>query len=57
MPAPAAEPSRDSRPMLLAVGFQIESTGLTRVMNGILERLASRYEIHHVGIGYRGAPR
>lgn len=60
MPTATAERihrERREKPVLLAVGFEIESTGLTRVMRDILSRLASAYDIHHVGIGYRGAPR
>jgi D-inositol-3-phosphate glycosyltransferase len=45
------------RPVLLAVGFHVESTGLTRVMSSILERLAASYDVHQIGIGYRGEPR
>lgn len=39
---------------LIAIGFNIHGTGLTRVMHAIVHRLASRYEIHYLGIGYSG---
>jgi D-inositol-3-phosphate glycosyltransferase len=58
MPNEATELHRNrTKPVLLAVGFHVESTGLTRVMRSILERLETRYDIHQIGIGYRGAPR
>lgn len=39
---------------LIALGFNIHSTGLTRVMHAIVRRLAARHEIHYLGIGYSG---
>ncbi len=39
---------------LVAIGFHTPGTGLTRVMNSILRRLADRHEIHYLGIGYSG---
>jgi D-inositol-3-phosphate glycosyltransferase len=39
---------------LLAIGHNIAGTGLTRVMNSVLGRLADRHEIHFLGIGYKG---
>jgi glycosyltransferase involved in cell wall biosynthesis len=39
---------------LIAIGFNTFGTGLTRVMHSILRRLASRHEIHYLGIGYSG---
>src|SRR5215467_5048070 len=46
-----------SRPVLkvIAIGYNAEGTGLTRVMNAIMRRLASRHEIHFLGIGYSGS--
>ena len=32
----------------------ITGTGLTRVMHSIMRRLADRYEIHYLGLGYSG---
>jgi glycosyltransferase involved in cell wall biosynthesis len=44
----------DSRARLkiIAIGFNIHGTGLTRVMHDIIRRLADRHEIHYLGIGY-----
>jgi glycosyltransferase involved in cell wall biosynthesis len=39
---------------LIAIGFNIVGTGLTRVMDTVLRRLADRHEIHFLGIGYSG---
>ena len=39
---------------LIAIGFNTPGTGLTRVMHAIMRRLADRYEIHYLGIGYSG---
>ncbi|MGA3027807.1 MAG: glycosyltransferase family 4 protein [Bryobacteraceae bacterium] len=39
---------------LIAIGFYTPGTGLTRVMDSILRRLADCYEIHYLGIGYAG---
>jgi D-inositol-3-phosphate glycosyltransferase len=46
-----------SRPVLkvIAIGYNTEGTGLTRVMNSIMRRLADRHEIHFLGIGYSGS--
>ena len=45
-----------SRPhvRLIAIGYNIAGTGLTRVMHSIMRRLADRHEIHYLGIGYSG---
>ncbi len=53
----AVPTTAERKPLLLAVGFHVESTGLTRVMQSILEPLAAKYDIHQIGIGYRGEPR
>lgn len=45
---------RKTRLKLIAVGFNIRSTGLTRVMHAIVRRLAAQHEIHYLGIGYSG---
>src|SRR5262245_7340016 len=42
------------RVRLIAIGYNIAGTGLTRVMHSIMERLADRHEIHYLGIGYSG---
>ena len=39
---------------LIAIGFNMQGNGLTRVMHSILPRLADRHEIHYLGIGYSG---
>jgi D-inositol-3-phosphate glycosyltransferase len=51
-----AMPMTDPRPRLkiIAIGFNIYGTGLTRVMHDIMRRLAERHEIHYLGIGYSG---
>lgn len=41
-------------PCLLAVGFWVPATGFTRVMEGIFSHLAAQYDIHLIGMGYRG---
>ncbi len=41
------------KPRLLAVGFHAPATGLTRVMENILEPLAKHYDVHFIGIGYK----
>ena len=45
-----------SRPRvrLIAIGYNIAGTGLTRVMHSVMRRLADRHEIHYLGIGYSG---
>ena len=40
---------------LIAIGYNIAGTGLTRAMHSIMRRLAARHEIHFLGIGYSGA--
>ena len=39
---------------LIAIGFNKFGTGLTRVMQSIMRRLADRHDIHYLGIGYSG---
>ncbi len=41
---------------LIAIGYNTSGTGLTRVMHSVVRRLAGRYEIHYLGIGYQGEP-
>jgi glycosyltransferase involved in cell wall biosynthesis len=43
-----------SRVKIIAIGFNMYGTGLTRVMHDIMRRLADRHEIHYLGIGYSG---
>jgi D-inositol-3-phosphate glycosyltransferase len=43
-----------ARLKIIAIGFNIHGTGLTRVMHDIMRRLADRHEIHYLGIGYSG---
>lgn len=45
-----------NKPKLLLVGDAVATTGFARVMHGIFENLVDRYEIHHLGINYRGDP-
>ncbi len=42
------------RGKIIAIGFNTHGTGLTRVMHSIMRRLADRWEIHYLGIGYSG---
>ncbi|MHB8272624.1 glycosyltransferase family 4 protein [Bradyrhizobium sp.] len=45
----------DSRRLkIIAIGFNTTGTGLTRVMQSIMPRLAERHEIHYLAIGYSG---
>ena len=39
---------------IITIGFNTPPTGLTRVMNSIMRRMADRHEIHYLGIGYSG---
>lgn len=39
---------------IIAIGYNVSGTGLTRVMHSILRRLANRHQIHYLGIGYSG---
>jgi len=39
---------------LIAIGYNISGTGLTRAMHSIMGRLAAWHEIHFLGIGYSG---
>jgi len=43
-----------TRVKLIAIGFNTDGTGLTRVMQNIMRRLADRHEIHYLAIGYCG---
>jgi hypothetical protein len=47
-------PMNRSRLKIIAIGFNMYGTGLTRVMHDIMRRLADRHEIHYLGIGYCG---
>ena len=44
----------DQRPVLIAIGYNTYGTGLTRVMHELLRPLATRYDVHFLGIGYKG---
>lgn len=46
--------SASRRLKIIAIGFNIHGTGLTRVMHAVMGRLAERHEIHYLGIGYSG---
>lgn len=39
---------------LVAIGYNIVGTGLTRVLESVMRPLADRHEIHFLGIGYSG---
>jgi glycosyltransferase involved in cell wall biosynthesis len=39
---------------LVAVGAHLPGSGFTRVLWSVLAGLASRYDVHYVGIGYKG---
>jgi glycosyltransferase involved in cell wall biosynthesis len=43
-----------SKPKLVALGWHAPGTGFGRVMQEILGSLSSAWEVHHVGIGYKG---
>ena len=45
-----------SAPRLLVVGDGYGVSGFSRVIRGILEPLRSRYQIHHLAVGYFGDP-
>src|SRR5947209_2297801 len=47
-------PVRRSRLKLIAIGFNTQGTGLTRVMHSILRGIADAHTIHYLGIGYSG---
>lgn len=47
-------PTSSTRLKIIAIGFNMYGTGLTRVMHSIMRRLADRHEIHYLGIGYSG---
>ncbi|MFN8633978.1 MAG: glycosyltransferase [Chloroflexota bacterium] len=46
-----------ARPSLIAVGAMLPGSGFTRVLQTLLGRLSRWYEVHYVGIGYRGPRR
>ncbi len=48
--------SKVSEPKLLVVGDGSGITGLSRIIRGILEPLSSRFQIHHLAVGYFGDP-
>jgi glycosyltransferase involved in cell wall biosynthesis len=39
---------------VIAIGYNTSGTGLSRVMQSVMGRLADRLEVHFLGIGYRG---
>lgn len=47
----------DSKIKLLVIGMGVHPTGYTRVIESVLLRLRSRYDVHQLAINYRGAPR
>lgn len=40
---------------IVCIAFYIEGTGLTRVMEMLVEHFAQQYKIHYIGVGYQGA--
>ena len=50
-------PTRGRRVPLVVVGVWRPGSGFTRVLLSVLSRLADAYEVHLVGIGYKGEPR
>ena len=45
---------RDGRVPLIAVGAHVPGSGFTRVLWSVLGGLAGRFDVHYVGIGYKG---
>jgi D-inositol-3-phosphate glycosyltransferase len=45
-----------SLPVLVAIGAWLPQSGFTRVLASVLSRLASRYDIHYIGMTYLGQP-
>lgn len=43
-------------PGLVAIGAWLPQSGFTRVLASVLSRLASRYDIHYIGMGYKDQP-
>src|SRR5262249_15681106 len=52
--AQAAMPSEATRAPLIAVAAWLPASGFTRVLWTLLHGLAARYDVHYIGIGYRG---
>lgn len=44
------------RPTLIAIGAWLPQSGFTRVLASVLSRLASAYDIHYIGMSYKGQP-
>jgi D-inositol-3-phosphate glycosyltransferase len=42
------------RPTLIAIGAWLPQSGFTRVLASVLSRLASTYDIHYIGMSYKG---
>jgi D-inositol-3-phosphate glycosyltransferase len=43
-------------PTLIAIGAWLPQSGFTRVLASVLTRLASAYDIHYIGMSYKGEP-
>jgi glycosyltransferase involved in cell wall biosynthesis len=43
-------------PVLVAIAAWLPQSGFTRVLASVLSRLASTYDIHYIGLGYKGQP-
>jgi D-inositol-3-phosphate glycosyltransferase len=43
-------------PVLVAIAAWLPQSGFTRVLASVLSRLASKYDIHYIGMGYKGQP-
>lgn len=48
--------SKEKRPVLLAIGDAVATTGFARVMHNILGNLTQDYDIHQIGVNYHGDP-
>jgi D-inositol-3-phosphate glycosyltransferase len=53
---PAAGGETIPLPVLVAIGAWLPQSGFTRVLATVLSRLASTYDIHFIGMGYKGQP-
>ena len=43
-------------PTLIAIGAWLPQSGFTRVLASVLSRLAGTYDIHYIGMSYKGQP-
>ncbi len=45
-----------NKPSILALGVNVTGSGFSRVLDTMMDNLKIRYDIHYIGIGYRGDP-